>query len=89
MIWLTWRQFRIQGIVMAAILAVFGLALLITGPHLVTLFRQSTMIVQSRHPVLDPAWTVEQLNLEDLVLAYMSQASETARGRRPVLEVQR
>jgi ABC-2 type transport system ATP-binding protein len=51
--------------------------------------RQSTLIVQSRHPVLDPAWTVEQLNLEDLVLAYMSQASETARGRRPVLEVQR
>ena len=52
--------------------------------------RQSTMIVQSRHPVLDPAWTVEQLNLEDLVLAYMSQANETARGgRRPVLEVQR
>ncbi len=51
--------------------------------------RQSTLIVQSRHPVLDPAWTVEQLNLEDVVLAYMSQASETARGRRPVLEVQR
>ena len=51
--------------------------------------RQSTLIVQSRHPVLDPAWTVEQLNLEDLVLAYMSQASETARGRRPLLEVQR
>jgi ABC-2 type transport system ATP-binding protein len=51
--------------------------------------RQSTLIVQSRRPVLDPAWTVEQLNLEDLVLAYMSQASETARSRRPVLEVQR
>ncbi|HEX3750139.1 MAG TPA: ABC transporter ATP-binding protein, partial [Streptosporangiaceae bacterium] len=32
--------------------------------------RQSTLIVQTRHPVLDPAWTVEQLNLEDLVLAY-------------------
>src|ERR1700753_1277811 len=51
--------------------------------------RQSTLIVQSRHPVLDPPWTVEQLTLEDLVLAYMSQASETARSRRPVLEVQR
>ena len=51
--------------------------------------RQSTLIVQTRHPVLDPAWTVEQLNLEDLVLAYMSQANETARGRRLVLEVQR
>jgi ABC-2 type transport system ATP-binding protein len=60
--------------------------LVIQGSHT---DRQSTLIVQSRHPVLDPAWTVEQLNLEDLVLAYMSQASETARGRRPVLEVQR
>ncbi|MGP0028156.1 MAG: AAA family ATPase [Streptosporangiaceae bacterium] len=51
--------------------------------------RQSTLIVHSRHPVLDPAWTVEQLSLEDLVLAYMSQAADTAPGRRPVLEVQR
>jgi hypothetical protein len=42
MIWLTWRQARTQAVVMAAILAVFGLALLITGPHLVTLFRQSS-----------------------------------------------
>jgi hypothetical protein len=42
MIWLTWRQARVQAIVMAAILAAFGLALLITGPHLVTLYRQSS-----------------------------------------------
>jgi ABC-2 family transporter protein len=42
MIWLTWRQARIQAIVMAAILAIFGLALLITGPHLVSLFRESS-----------------------------------------------
>jgi ABC-type transport system involved in multi-copper enzyme maturation permease subunit len=39
MIWLTWRQFRIQGIVMAAILAVFGLLLLVTGPHLASVAR--------------------------------------------------
>jgi ABC-2 type transport system ATP-binding protein len=51
--------------------------------------RQSTLIVQTRHPVLDPAWTVEQLNLEDLVLAYMSQAANGHGPARPVLEVQR
>jgi ABC-2 type transport system ATP-binding protein len=51
--------------------------------------RQSTMIVQTRHPVLDPAWTVEQLSLEDLVLAYMSQAADGTSSRRPALEVQR
>jgi len=51
--------------------------------------RQSTLIVRADRPVLDPAWTVEQLSLEDLVLAYMSQASGAGRDRRPALEVQR
>jgi len=51
--------------------------------------RQSTLIVQTRHPVLDPTWTVEQLSMEDLVLAYMSQAANGHRGARPTLEVQR
>ena len=51
--------------------------------------RQSTLIVQSSNPVLDPAWAVEQLNLEDLVLAYMSQAANGRDRVRPVLEVQR
>src|ERR1700761_6435413 len=50
--------------------------------------RQSTLIVRTTGPVLDPAWMVEQLSLEDLVLAYMGRASESARSRRPVLEVQ-
>ena len=36
--------------------------------------RQSTMIVRHEEPILDPTWRVEQLDLEDLVLAYMSQA---------------
>ena len=40
-------------------------------------------------PVLDPAWTVEQLSMEDLVLAYMSQAADGHRSARPTLEVQR
>jgi len=51
--------------------------------------RQSTMIVRTPQPVLDPAWTVEQLSLEDLVLAYMSQAANGHRSARPALEVQR
>jgi hypothetical protein len=32
--------------------------------------------------VLDPSWTVEQLDLEDLVLAYMGQADAGTRRRR-------
>jgi ABC-2 type transport system ATP-binding protein len=44
--------------------------------------RQSTFIVRTDGPVLDPAWTVEQLSLEDLVLAYMSQAGRAERDRR-------
>jgi ABC-2 type transport system ATP-binding protein len=48
---------------------------------------QSTLLVRSTGPVLDPAWTVSEVGLEDLVLAYLSQA--TGRGRRNHLEVQR
>jgi ABC-2 type transport system ATP-binding protein len=48
--------------------------------------RQTTLTVRSEGPIRDPAWTVSNLGLEDLVLAYMSR---TAAGRRPVLEVQR
>ena len=35
---------------------------------------QSTLVVRCAGPVLDPAWTVADLSLEDLVLAYMSRA---------------
>jgi ABC-2 type transport system ATP-binding protein len=48
--------------------------------------RQTTLLVRTSGPVLDPAWSVSQVGLEDLVLAYMSQA--TGRGRRH-LEVQK
>ena len=48
---------------------------------------QSTLLVRSRGPVLDPAWTVSEVGLEDIVLAYMSQAA--GRGRRNHLEVQK
>jgi ABC-2 type transport system ATP-binding protein len=44
--------------------------------------RQSTFIVRTDGPVLDPVWTVEQLSLEDVVLAYMSQAGQAERDRR-------
>jgi ABC-2 type transport system ATP-binding protein len=43
--------------------------------------RQSTLLVRCDGPVLDPTWTVENLNLEDLVLAYMGQA-RSGIGRR-------
>jgi ABC-2 type transport system ATP-binding protein len=49
--------------------------------------RQSTFIVRTTTRIHDPVWTVSQLSLEDLVLAYMNT---TARMQyRPVLEVQR
>jgi ABC-2 type transport system ATP-binding protein len=48
--------------------------------------RQSTLLVRCDGPVLDPAWTVEELSLEDIVLAYMGNAS-TARRARQTLEV--
>jgi ABC-2 type transport system ATP-binding protein len=36
--------------------------------------RQSTLLVRIEAPILDPAWTVGQISLEDLVLAYVGQA---------------
>ncbi|WP_436760514.1 ABC transporter ATP-binding protein [Streptosporangium sp. V21-05] len=49
--------------------------------------RQSTYVVRTDTPILDPAWTVSRLGLEDLVLAYMEK--RTAENRRPALEVRR
>jgi ABC-2 type transport system ATP-binding protein len=47
--------------------------------------KQSTLVVRADGPVLDPSWLVGQLDLENLVLAYMSHAVE--QDRRPKLEV--
>jgi len=47
---------------------------------------QTTLLVRTSGPVLDPAWTVSGVTMEDLVLAYMSQAG-LGRSRRH-LEVQ-
>jgi ABC-2 type transport system ATP-binding protein len=43
--------------------------------------RQSTVLVRTEAPILDPAWTVDEIGLEDLVLAYMGRASDS-RGER-------
>ncbi|MFE5865515.1 ABC transporter ATP-binding protein [Streptomyces virginiae] len=50
--------------------------------------RQSTFVVRSDKAVHDPSWVLEPLNLEDLVLTYMSQAAAGS-GRRPTRENQR
>jgi ABC-2 type transport system ATP-binding protein len=37
--------------------------------------RQSTFLVRSSEPIIDPAWTVEEVSLEDVVLAYLGHAA--------------
>ena len=46
--------------------------------------RQSTFVVRSDEPIVDPPWSTEPIDLEDLVLAYMTRAADD--GRRPPLE---
>jgi ABC-2 type transport system ATP-binding protein len=50
--------------------------------------RQSTLLVRTTSPVTDPGWAVDQISMEDLVLAYMSKAAMTPDVNR-TLEVQR
>ena len=47
--------------------------------------RQSTLVVRTDKPILDPLWNIENLDLEDLVLAYMARGVK--QDRRPKLEV--
>jgi ABC-2 type transport system ATP-binding protein len=49
--------------------------------------RQSTLLIRTDAPILDPAWTVEEVGLEDLVLAYMGQAKAADRRRPSALGV--
>ena len=49
--------------------------------------KQSTLLVRTTDPVLDPAWTVRPVSLEDMVLAYMSQPGGAPHARRAGLEV--
>ncbi len=48
--------------------------------------KQTVLLIRTGEPVHDPAWAVTPVSLEDLVLAYMSQANGT-RVRRPQLGV--
>jgi ABC-2 type transport system ATP-binding protein len=50
--------------------------------------RQSTMLIRTDEPVHDPTWTVEQVSLEDVVLAYMGQTAGDL-GRSPALSAVR
>lgn len=50
--------------------------------------RQTTLLVRTEAPILDPAWAVSELSLEDLVLAYMGRSATQAHAR-PTLEVLR
>jgi len=47
--------------------------------------KQSTLVVRTDKAILDPVWQIESLDLEDLVLAYMTRSVE--QERRPKLEV--
>ncbi len=47
--------------------------------------KQSTLLVRTEEPILDPSWTITPVTLDDLVLAYMRQARDIA--GRPTLEV--
>ncbi|HXA31037.1 MAG TPA: ABC transporter ATP-binding protein [Acidimicrobiales bacterium] len=49
--------------------------------------KQSTLLVRSDGPILDPAWTVKPVTLDDLVLAYMGRACDTERVPRQGLSV--
>jgi ABC-2 type transport system ATP-binding protein len=51
--------------------------------------KQSTFLVRTTDPILDPAWTVRPVSMDDLVLAYMSQPPGAGQVPRPGLEVVR
>ena len=50
--------------------------------------RQTTLIVRTDSGIHDPAWIVDTVSMEDLVLAYMSPTT-AGRGRRAALETTR
>lgn len=47
--------------------------------------RQSTLVVRTSSAVLDPTWRVEEMSLEDIVLAYMDGESGQWSSPRPTL----
>jgi ABC-2 type transport system ATP-binding protein len=44
--------------------------------------KQSVMLVRTDEPILDPAWTVTPVTMDDVVLGYMSQARDAKPSRR-------
>jgi ABC-2 type transport system ATP-binding protein len=42
--------------------------------------RQTTLVVRTETPIIDPTWSVSELGLEDLILAYLVQAARAARA---------
>ena len=51
--------------------------------------RQSTLLVRTDDQILDPAWNVKPVTLEDLVLAYMARSRDDKPSRRAPLAVVR
>jgi ABC-2 type transport system ATP-binding protein len=51
--------------------------------------RQTLLLVRTEQPILDPAWTITPVTLEDVVLAYMGRARDTEPARRSGLAVLR
>ena len=49
--------------------------------------KQTSLLVRTDGPVLDPAWAVKPVSMEDLVLAYMSRAGDETPARRQHLGV--
>jgi len=50
--------------------------------HQSTTERQATLLVRTNGPIIDPAWMVNQVSLEDVVLAYLdSRAASDATDR--------
>ncbi len=37
--------------------------------------KQCTLLVQTHGPLLDPAWQVHPVSLEDIILAYLSKSA--------------
>jgi ABC-2 type transport system ATP-binding protein len=42
--------------------------------------RQCTLLVQTHGPIIDPAWEVHDVSLEDIILAYLSQPGRERTG---------
>jgi ABC-2 type transport system ATP-binding protein len=49
--------------------------------------RQSTLLVRTTDPIHDPAWMVEEVGLEDVVLAYMGQSAASPRNHGQIAAV--